>query len=69
MKAPSRNISRSLSGQSQGGPGEAETATVTGLKKSQSGIVPGESSVQQPPGKRHERSAAAYHADASGRVK
>lgn len=67
MKSPSRNISSSLRGQSSPGRG-AESIAVSGIKKGQSMTVPGDGSVEVPPGKRHERSAAEY-AEPAGKVR
>lgn len=67
MKAPSRNISSSLRGQSPGGR-SGEPVEVSGLKAGVSMTVPGEGSVEEPPGMMHERSAAHY-AGPAGKVK
>lgn len=67
MKSPSKNISGSLRGQSSPGRG-AESIAVTGLSKGQSMTVPGDGSVETPPGKRLERSAAEY-AEPAGKVR
>lgn len=67
MKAVSKNVSASLRGQKPGGRGP-ETVEVSGTKSGVSMTVPGEGSVQEPPGMMHERSAAHY-AGPAGKVK
>jgi hypothetical protein len=71
MKAPSRNIPSSLKGQKPGGR-SGESIEVSGLKRGDSMQVPGEGSVQSPPGSqingRQERSAANY-AGPGGKVR
>jgi len=61
MKAPSKNISRSLAGQRSMGRGE-EQITVSGMGGSPSMVVPGDGKVDPAPGMEHERSAAKYTA-------
>ncbi len=67
MKPVSKNITQSLKGQKPGGRG-AEAVEVSGMKRGTSMTVPGDGSVDSPPGMRHERSAAHY-AEPGGRVK
>ena len=64
MKAPSRNISKSLKSQNPPGLMGGNEIAVTGLKKGSSMTVPGEGGVETAPGMqtsgRQERSAANY---------
>jgi len=59
MKAPSRNITKSLKGQRPPASG-GEKVEVSGLKKGVSMTVPGEGDVEPQPTVMHERSAAHY---------
>lgn len=61
MKAPSKNITQSLKGQSPGGRG-GEKVQVSGLSKGVSMTVPGEGTVQTAPGMVPEASAVHYAA-------
>lgn len=67
MKSPSKNITQSLKGQKPGGR-SGETVEVSGVKAGVSMTVPGDGSVDSPPGARHERSAAHY-AEPAGKVR
>lgn len=68
MKAPSKNVSASLRGQKPGSKGPEPVVVSAMSGKLASMTVPGEGSVETPPGMRHERSAANY-ADPMNRVK
>lgn len=61
MKAPSKNVSQSLRGQSGKGRG-AEQISVSKMKDSSkpSMTAPGTGGVERAPGMTHERSASAY---------
>lgn len=61
MKAPSKNISASLRGQSGKGRG-AEPVKVSGMKNSAqpSMTAPGQGGIERAPGAIHERSAANF---------
>ena len=68
MKSPSRNISRSLRGQTH--PGRRETPIPTAKQTSVASsalIIPGEASVQHPPGKPYPNESCRY-ADTLGRM-
>lgn len=59
MKAPSKNVTASLKGQSPGGRG-GEKVVVSGLSKGVSMTVPGEGGVETAPGMVKEASAVHY---------
>lgn len=72
MKAPSKNVSKSLRGQNPPGLTGGNNIEVSGLKKGSSMTVPGEGGVEAAPGQqtngRQERSASNY-AEPCNRVK